>query len=1364
MSLMTKRRWPRTAALASLTLAVSAAGLTVPAAAVAPDSPAGLSATPGERSPSLSWDHVMRATGYEVQVDDDADFTSPVPVLGTATKAATKNNVFVPTQVLPRPKAGDSQLYWRVRAATGSEWSEWSSDTVDVGAGAGGPALENPGPGISFENPISPYLSWEPVPGATGYRVEVAANPDFIDAAAYAPRTTSLALTSPPADGTWYWRVRGQLSASVVSAWSATGTFTMKPLPAPRLVSPADNVTAELQDVVLDWDPVPGAKSYDLQIAVNADFTTIVKSETKLVSSRYSPSVTIRNNQYFWRVAARDMNDRLTAWSQARSGFNRTWPHVPKLVHPAAPGTEDVTGTVYFEWEPIPLASEYELQLGTDENFSPGTFEACRVAGTNYSPGLFALNHNTGMVNLLRQDERCRVPSGINMYWRVRGLDRPADTSGITGIYSETQSFRYEPLSITNMTPSSTAPVTDGIPTLRWKAKLGAETYDVTIRNAQGGFVESVTTRSTSYTPVGDPRLNPSEGPFTWSIRANSAAGGKSLLFTREFTISGQDPTTGAAPLTPLSPTPATTGIQEAPELRWEPHPQAMYYRVNVGPASDGVQTWFGSSNSSLFGDKLSYPRMTDNSATLLQPGKYDWQVEAYDANGVLLGAGQESRFTVEALPAVTGHAVALGGRAAAPDRPSDAPDPCTGLSGRCEASAMPILTWNADPYASYYMVYVAEDASFTNLLEPLTAIPATTGTTYFPTLSNRVWSYPDNEAGEAFHWFIRPCRSDFTCGPAPTGVANASQHSFVKRSLPVASPTATPVGNGEVTLSWEDYLTTNLRPANVWAQTGEQPYQSGMQYRVQVSDGAAFNTLLTNQLVDQTTFTALTRMYPQDRPLHWRVQAVDSYGNGLSWSQVQTFTATADPVTLNSLAAPDPSGPVKVSGSPVFSWQPVSFNGTYDLEILQGTNRVVLATGLKATSYVTADPLAPGSYTWRVRANNSSGFTGNWSAAGAPEASFQVRPGKVTTVTPASGATVDPDGSVLSWDASAVPDAATFAVQYTAPSGSTKSVTTSATSFAVPDALASGRWTWKVTALGTAKKELAVVSDVFVVDAALTAVEAPTVLSPEGTAIGRTVHAQEPVWNKPLVSNSYQWLREGRTINGATSTSYTITSADYGRQISVRVTGARAGYTTGVTLSSGLHPESGSALVVSEAPVLTGTFQVGQIIKVTKGEWAPTPSAYKYVWLRDGVAMGPASIRSSYRLATADAGRRISVTVYATLAGHEDGEHTVPAVAVPKVRSTVTASLPVTKVKASKKAKISFRVTASGVSAPTGSVRIFNGTRRIKTVTLGTAARGQMTVTLPKLAKGKRKLRVQYMGNANVASSRSKIVVLKVV
>jgi len=68
-------------------------------------------------------------------------------------------------------------------------------------------------------------------------------------------------------------------------------------------------------------------------------------------------------------------------------------------------------------------------------------------------------------------------------------------------------------------------------------------------------------------------------------------------------------------------------------------------------------------------------------------------------------------------------------------------------------------------------------------------------------------------------------------------------------------------------------------------------------------------------------------------------------------------------------------------------------------------------------------------------------------------------------------------------------------------------------------------------------------------------------------------------------------------------------------------------------------------------APVISGTFAVGNTISTTNGTWLNTPTSYAYQWLRDGVAIGGATT-STYTLVTADSNTIVSCRVTATNAG----------------------------------------------------------------------------------------------------------------
>ena len=66
------------------------------------------------------------------------------------------------------------------------------------------------------------------------------------------------------------------------------------------------------------------------------------------------------------------------------------------------------------------------------------------------------------------------------------------------------------------------------------------------------------------------------------------------------------------------------------------------------------------------------------------------------------------------------------------------------------------------------------------------------------------------------------------------------------------------------------------------------------------------------------------------------------------------------------------------------------------------------------------------------------------------------------------------------------------------------------------------------------------------------------------GTAkVGRTLKYVAGSTSPSTTSRTYRWLRDGRAISRATSTSRKLTSADKGHQISLRVTYRKTGYTT---------------------------------------------------------------------------------------------------------------------------------------------------------------------------------------------------------
>lgn len=1082
-------------AVASLALLASVLSLHPASAATkTPAAPTGLTST---TVPVLSWSAVSSAVKYDVQVDDNEDFDSPLFTVQTTNTRA------VPTKRLT------GQLYWRVRALDASRnASDWAESSLELDALDVPSQLTPDGEQLSQPDE-PPVLSWQGVQGASAYTVEVDGDPDFISATSYTTTTTSLALPTGLEAGDYWWRVTASFDATLSSPASSAATFTVTPLAAPVQVSPADSPDTNVEDVVLDWDPVPGAASYELRVSTDADFNNLVDTVTKVMGTSYSPALTYDNGAYFWQVRAIDTNGRPTEWRTVRNSFQRSWSEQPQAVYPTGDvgHPSDISGVRYFEWTPIPHAAYYQLVVGSDANFSPGTYTMCRVVGTTYTVGNMtsSLGH--------RNDEACTMPDSDVLYWRVRGIDAPSQSSGVLGLYSKIQAVRWSAKSIPNATPANGATV--DVPSFSWDPVSGVQKYLVVIRNAANDeVVTSATTFSTSYTPTKIGQLDPSL-TYTWSVQAVGPDNEKAAPRVRTFYVSGTLPTSGAGALTPLEGNADTPSVR-APQLAWEPQPGAAYYKVWIGPSGTGTFWTATSSSTDVVGDLLPYPRVTDTSDRTIKPGSYDWYVTAYSTTGALIGTGPVSTFRVGDFTPVTGQSIALSGQTLAANGGCTAHLNADGINGPiCDGlPTTPVLSWDPIPGVAYYMVYVAQDPNFTNMLEA--TIPATTSTWYVPTMSNAEATYADSQAGNAYYWFIRPCFTSVLCAPDPESSAGHATNAFRKASPAVellspaadSSPDAPNLDDSEVTFSWTDYLETNK--ATVWAETGEQSTQSARLYRLQVDDSPTFATPLEDVQVDQTTYTSPGRLYP-DGQLYWRVQVIDGDSKAQTWSQIRSLVKYSPPIELLSPLAED-----AVSGTAAFRWAPQAFLGAYRIEVYRNNdttfslaNRVFSET-TRATAYTWDEPLpaSPLPYVWRVRRTDARGNLGSWSATG----SFYSTGASPALLEPLDASQQPSSGALFTW--SAVLGATKYRIDVKTSTRTLVSATTANLAYATSSALPDGTTSWQVTALDPKSHVLGVSGTrSFTVDAS-----APTLVSKSPTGTIRRSGNVSVTFSEPVV------------------------------------------------------------------------------------------------------------------------------------------------------------------------------------------------------------------------------------------------------
>jgi hypothetical protein len=134
--------------------------------------------------------------------------------------------------------------------------------------------------------------------------------------------------------------------------------------------------------------------------------------------------------------------------------------------------------------------------------------------------------------------------------------------------------------------------------------------------------------------------------------------------------------------------------------------------------------------------------------------------------------------------------------------------------------------------------------------------------------------------------------------------------------------------------------------------------------------------------------------------------------------------------------------------------------------------------------------------------------------------------------------------------------------------------------------------------------------------------------------------------------SYSYQWYRGTSKISKATKSYYKLTSSDYGKNITVRVTVSKSNYSSMYLYSA---DASYSLIPSSTTPTITGTLAIGETISVapvtTTLNGSPVTPDFTYRWYRNTSAISGAT-SSSYTLTPADAGKTIKVTVTSSKEG----------------------------------------------------------------------------------------------------------------
>ena len=322
----------------------------------APD-PYGLVAPPAA-IPEFSWEAVVGATSYRLQLSQDVAFTTKVEFTTPLTR-------YTPTLV---GNLADGLWYWRVRvdAPTAGDYSDPRTFTRQWASPNNLPLLVKPDPDATLDFFDAPTFSWQHVVGAGKYRLQISTAVDFSSTAV---NVITLATSYQPpaklANGVYYWRVMPLDPANRGGTPSAVRLFTMAYNYIPALLEPANNSTPTFTPT-FRWTAVRGASLYRLQYSTDPSFNnSVITVDTR--NTTYRPVTTLPNDiNYYWRVRAIS-GSSIADWTSPTWTFVKRWYIQPQLLTPT--NLYQFQRFPFFSWTPVPGTSYYKIELDDNNDF-----------------------------------------------------------------------------------------------------------------------------------------------------------------------------------------------------------------------------------------------------------------------------------------------------------------------------------------------------------------------------------------------------------------------------------------------------------------------------------------------------------------------------------------------------------------------------------------------------------------------------------------------------------------------------------------------------------------------------------------------------------------------------------------------------------------------------------------------------------------------------------------------------------------------------------------------------------------------------------------------------------------------------------
>ncbi len=115
--------------------------------------------------------------------------------------------------------------------------------------------------------------------------------------------TLTISNDDVTADGVFTITIKAEADGVPVAERTVDINFVNNDFSALTVLTPEDGASGQTGLPTFTWTALPNASSYDIQIAADPGFTSIVSEATGLTNPTFTPSVTLEDNSiYYWRI------------------------------------------------------------------------------------------------------------------------------------------------------------------------------------------------------------------------------------------------------------------------------------------------------------------------------------------------------------------------------------------------------------------------------------------------------------------------------------------------------------------------------------------------------------------------------------------------------------------------------------------------------------------------------------------------------------------------------------------------------------------------------------------------------------------------------------------------------------------------------------------------------------------------------------------------------------------------------------------------------------------------------------------------------------------------------------------------------